>query len=161
MQTLFLRSDHSYLTDNTWWGTCTEPKNIVQFNIGLFATLLATAGLEVILCAIQMINGLFGCLCGTCAEKGVRWSWAGDRYENTFSYACCEDTLIQTLLRILTSHLFFFFPCSHCDFPSFDWRPLLEDWEQCSRLRLHKNIHLLLALLTDFFVLFMRVSFCL
>lgn len=106
-----LRSDNNYLTDDTWWGSCTEPKNIVQFNIGLFATLLATSSLEVILCAIQMINGLFGCLCGTCTDKGVRWSWARDRNENTFSCVCCADTLIQTLLRcrILTSHLFFVF----------------------------------------------------
>ncbi|KAJ4930347.1 hypothetical protein JOQ06_019351 [Pogonophryne albipinna] len=64
--------DQSYLTDSTWWGTCTEPKDIVQFNIGLFATLLATSGLQLILCAIQMINGLFGCLCGTCGDKGVK-----------------------------------------------------------------------------------------
>ncbi|KAF3840714.1 hypothetical protein F7725_006576 [Dissostichus mawsoni] len=48
------------------------PKNIVQFNIGLFATLLATSGLQLILCAIQMINGLFGCLCGTCGDKGAK-----------------------------------------------------------------------------------------
>lgn len=50
---------------------CTEPENIVQFHIGLFATLVATSCLQVILCAIQMINGLFGCLCGTCINKGV------------------------------------------------------------------------------------------
>lgn len=72
----FLHSDSNYLTDDTWWLVCLEPKNIVQFNIGLFATLLATSSLQVILCAIQMINGLFGCLCGTCTEKGVSWSGA-------------------------------------------------------------------------------------
>lgn len=66
----FKDGDRSYLNDDTWWGVCTEPKNIVQFNIGLFATLLATSSLQLILCAIQMINGLFGCLCGTCREKG-------------------------------------------------------------------------------------------
>lgn len=68
---LSCRRDSNYLTDSTWWGTCTEPKNVVQFNIGLFGTLLATSCLQLILCAIQMINGLFGCLCGTCVEKGV------------------------------------------------------------------------------------------
>lgn len=72
MKLLFLHSDNNYLTDNKWWSMCTEPKNIVPFNIGLFATLLATSSLQVILCAIQMINGLFGCLCGTCGNKGVR-----------------------------------------------------------------------------------------
>lgn len=69
-KTPFKNSEHSYLTNNSWWGECTEPKNIVQFNIGLFATLLATSGLQLILCAVQMINGLFGCLCGTCSNKG-------------------------------------------------------------------------------------------
>ncbi|XP_068600847.1 transmembrane 4 L6 family member 1 isoform X1 [Brachionichthys hirsutus] len=68
--TPFKDGDHEYLTDDTWWGMCTEPKNIVQFNIGLFATLLATSSLQVILCAVQMINGLVGCLCGTCQSKG-------------------------------------------------------------------------------------------
>nr|XP_019941136.1 PREDICTED: transmembrane 4 L6 family member 1-like isoform X2 [Paralichthys olivaceus] len=68
--TPFKNSDPSYLTDSTWWDSCTEPKNIVQFNIGLFSTLLATSALQLILCAIQMINGLFGCLCGTCTNKG-------------------------------------------------------------------------------------------
>uniref|UniRef100_A0A3B3ZFQ6 Uncharacterized protein n=1 Tax=Periophthalmus magnuspinnatus TaxID=409849 RepID=A0A3B3ZFQ6_9GOBI len=60
--TPFKDRDSSYLSDKTWWGTCTEPKDIVQFHIGLFSTLLATSGLQIILCAIQMINGLFGCL---------------------------------------------------------------------------------------------------
>lgn len=60
----------SYLTDSSKWWMCPEPENIVQFNIGLFSTLLVTSGLQLILCAIQMINGLFGCLCGTCNKKG-------------------------------------------------------------------------------------------
>ncbi|XP_034463455.1 transmembrane 4 L6 family member 1 isoform X2 [Hippoglossus hippoglossus] len=68
--TPFKNSDPSYLTDHTWWGTCTAPNNIVEFNIGLFATLLATSALQLILCAAQMINGLLGCLCGTCIDKG-------------------------------------------------------------------------------------------
>lgn len=70
-----LHSNPSYLTDKTWWGKCTEPKNVVQFNVGLFATLLATSCLQLVFCAIQMINGLFGCLCGTCIDKGVRRVW--------------------------------------------------------------------------------------
>ncbi|KAG7223238.1 hypothetical protein INR49_015594 [Caranx melampygus] len=69
-QTPFKNSDRSYLNDDKWWSVCTEPKDIVPFHIGLFATLLATSALQLILCAIQMINGLFGCLCGTCTDKG-------------------------------------------------------------------------------------------
>lgn len=53
---------------------CEAPDNIVQYHLGMFATLLALGCLEVILCAIQMVNGLMGCLCGTCNEKGVCWS---------------------------------------------------------------------------------------
>uniref|UniRef100_A0A3Q3JZN5 Uncharacterized protein n=1 Tax=Monopterus albus TaxID=43700 RepID=A0A3Q3JZN5_MONAL len=71
--TPFKDRDANYLNDNTWWGVCTEPKKIVQFNIGLFATLLATSCLELILCATQMINGLVGCLCGTFSKDGVRY----------------------------------------------------------------------------------------
>uniref|UniRef100_A0A3Q3BKH3 Transmembrane 4 L six family member 21a n=1 Tax=Haplochromis burtoni TaxID=8153 RepID=A0A3Q3BKH3_HAPBU len=64
-----LTGDSHYLMDKTLWSLCTEPKNIVEFNLGLFGTLLATSCLQVILCAIQMINGLFGCLCGTCNKE--------------------------------------------------------------------------------------------
>ncbi|XP_063343597.1 transmembrane 4 L6 family member 4 [Pelmatolapia mariae] len=64
-----LTGDSNYLTDKTLWSWCTEPKNIVEFNLGLFSTLLVTSCLQVILCAIQMINGLFGCLCGTCNKE--------------------------------------------------------------------------------------------
>lgn len=67
--------DESYLKDRSTWTTCTEPKNVVEFNVGLFSTLLVTSAVQLILCAMQMINGLFGCLCGTCKEKGVRDSW--------------------------------------------------------------------------------------
>ncbi|XP_068456236.1 transmembrane 4 L6 family member 1-like [Clinocottus analis] len=62
--TPFKNSNPSYLTNQKSWRVCTEPKNVVQFNIGLFFTLMATSGLQVLLCAVQMINGLFGCLCG-------------------------------------------------------------------------------------------------
>ncbi|XP_040007005.1 transmembrane 4 L6 family member 4-like [Xiphias gladius] len=67
--TPFKNSNWTYLTDFKSWKKCTEPKNVVQFNIRLFITLMATSCLQLILCAIQMINGLFGCLCGTCSDK--------------------------------------------------------------------------------------------
>ncbi|KTG04936.1 hypothetical protein cypCar_00002456 [Cyprinus carpio] len=68
--TPFKDQNESYLKDRGTWGTCTEPENVVEFNVGLFSTLLVTSALQLILCATQMINGLFGCLCGTCKEKG-------------------------------------------------------------------------------------------
>ncbi|KAM6907806.1 transmembrane 4 L6 family member 4-like [Xenentodon cancila] len=68
--TPFKDRDESYLTDGSMWTDCSEPKDIVPFHIGLFSTLLVTSCLQLILCATQMINGLFGCLCGTCTKKG-------------------------------------------------------------------------------------------
>uniref|UniRef100_UPI0037E96115 transmembrane 4 L6 family member 4-like n=1 Tax=Semicossyphus pulcher TaxID=241346 RepID=UPI0037E96115 len=67
--TPFKHSNWSYLTDSKSWSDCTEPVNVVQFNIGLFGTLMATSCLQVLLCAIQILNGLFGCLCGTCINQ--------------------------------------------------------------------------------------------
>ncbi|XP_028331094.1 transmembrane 4 L6 family member 1 isoform X2 [Gouania willdenowi] len=67
--TPFANSSGSYLSDKDMWKWCLIPKNVVEFNLGLFATLLVAAGLELILCLIQMINGLFGCICGTCGSK--------------------------------------------------------------------------------------------
>ncbi|XP_063058568.1 transmembrane 4 L6 family member 5 [Engraulis encrasicolus] len=64
--TPFKDREESYLNNKDSWFICTSPENIVEFNIALFSTLVAVSAVEVILCAIQMINGLFGCLCGTC-----------------------------------------------------------------------------------------------
>uniref|UniRef100_A0A3Q2YNY1 Transmembrane 4 L six family member 21b n=1 Tax=Hippocampus comes TaxID=109280 RepID=A0A3Q2YNY1_HIPCM len=58
-----------YLTEKHMWNWCILPKDVVEFNVGLFSTLLVAACLELILCLIQMINGLFGCICGTCSGK--------------------------------------------------------------------------------------------
>ncbi|XP_022618441.1 transmembrane 4 L6 family member 4-like [Seriola dumerili] len=69
--TPFKNSTFTYLTGNKYWQECTEPKNVVQFNMGLFITLIAASCLQGLLCAIQMINGLFGCLCGICNNKGA------------------------------------------------------------------------------------------
>ncbi|KAK2852100.1 hypothetical protein Q5P01_008376 [Channa striata] len=65
----FANSSGSYLTEKDIWNWCKEPKNVVQFNMGLFSTLLVAACVELVLCTIQMVNGLFGCICGTCAGK--------------------------------------------------------------------------------------------
>ncbi|KAK2900302.1 transmembrane 4 L6 family member 5 [Channa argus] len=64
----FANSSGSYLDDKEMWKWCEEPVNVVQFNLGLFSTLLVAACVELVLCAIQMVNGLFGCICGTCAK---------------------------------------------------------------------------------------------
>lgn len=65
----FQNSNFTYMNDYKSWADCEEPKNVVQFNIGLFFTLLLASCVQGLLCAIQMLNGLFGCLCGTCFSK--------------------------------------------------------------------------------------------
>lgn len=67
--TPFANSSGSYLTDKAMWDWCKIPENVVEFNVGLFSTLLVAASLEMVLCLIQMVNGLFGCLCGTCGKE--------------------------------------------------------------------------------------------
>ncbi|XP_030017975.1 transmembrane 4 L6 family member 5 [Sphaeramia orbicularis] len=67
--TPFFNSTGSYLGDKDMWKWCKIPENVVGFNVGLFSTLLVASCLELVLCAIQMVNGLFGCLCGTCGGK--------------------------------------------------------------------------------------------
>ncbi|KAF5891877.1 transmembrane 4 L6 family member 5-like, partial [Clarias magur] len=58
------------LSNLNLWRACTEPGGVVEFNVGLFSTLLACSALQLILCASQMINGLIGCICGVCIDKG-------------------------------------------------------------------------------------------
>ncbi|KAF3836688.1 hypothetical protein F7725_004152, partial [Dissostichus mawsoni] len=67
--TPFASSNGSYLGDKAMWAWCRVPANVVEFNVGLFSTLLVAACIELALCLIQMVNGLFGCLCGTCGGK--------------------------------------------------------------------------------------------
>ncbi|XP_010775498.1 transmembrane 4 L6 family member 4-like [Notothenia coriiceps] len=67
--TPFKHRNTSYLAESFLWGKCVEPKNVVQFNIGLFLALMATSCLQALLCAAQIINGLAGCLFGACNEN--------------------------------------------------------------------------------------------
>ncbi|XP_077445073.1 transmembrane 4 L6 family member 1 [Stigmatopora argus] len=67
--TPFANSNGSYLADKSMWEWCQVPKGVVEFNLGLFSTLLVAASIQLVLCLIQMVNGLFGCLCGTCSGK--------------------------------------------------------------------------------------------
>ncbi|XP_063302117.1 transmembrane 4 L6 family member 5 [Pelobates fuscus] len=60
----------SYLSNQTSWNDCKEPKNIALWNITLFSILLGLGCLEFLLCAIQIVNALFGVICGDCRKKG-------------------------------------------------------------------------------------------
>ncbi|CAH2225490.1 transmembrane 4 L6 family member 1-like [Pelobates cultripes] len=61
--------EESYLFQQNTWDICREPENIVLWNIVLFSILLGLGAIEALLCAIQVINGLVGFLCGTCLRK--------------------------------------------------------------------------------------------
>ncbi|XP_069804563.1 transmembrane 4 L6 family member 4-like [Dendropsophus ebraccatus] len=62
-------NSENYLFNKTMWQVCELPKDVVEFNIILFSMVLASCGISLVLCVIQMLNGLFGCLCGTCGGK--------------------------------------------------------------------------------------------
>ncbi|KAK5624154.1 hypothetical protein CRENBAI_002460 [Crenichthys baileyi] len=68
-ETPFKESNLTYVTKSDTWAHCLEPQNVVQFNMGLFITLLVASILQGLLCASQIINGLVGCICGTCSNK--------------------------------------------------------------------------------------------
>lgn len=81
---LIVCSPESYLGNSDIWDICEEPENIVVFNIGLFSALLVAACLELLLCGFQVLNGLFGCICGTCNHKEV----------------CTLDTKVTSFLKV-------------------------------------------------------------
>ncbi|XP_077326691.1 transmembrane 4 L6 family member 4-like [Lithobates pipiens] len=62
-------SDDNYLFNTNIWSTCVYPEGVVAFNVALFSLVLFASGISLILCTIQVLNGLFGCLCGTCGDK--------------------------------------------------------------------------------------------
>lgn len=80
-------SKGSYLTNQTMWTECEQPENIVMWNVVLFSMLLSMGVLQLVVCAIQVINGCMGCICGDCREsKDVRTSqsWNLNRAEIYF-----------------------------------------------------------------------------
>ncbi|KAM6122123.1 transmembrane 4 L6 family member 4 [Pterocles gutturalis] len=58
--------DGNYLTNHTSWSVCKSPENVVTWNLTLFSLLLIMSGVQVLLCAIQVVNGLIGTICGDC-----------------------------------------------------------------------------------------------
>lgn len=59
----------SYLGDKTTWSKCVFPENVVLWHIVLFSILLGLSLIQMVLCAIQVVNGCVGCLCGDCRKK--------------------------------------------------------------------------------------------
>ncbi|XP_026557382.1 transmembrane 4 L6 family member 4 [Pseudonaja textilis] len=65
-QWIYPFNNGNYLEDHSLWKICQFPKSIVPWNLTLFSLLLLMSGIQLILCAIQAINGLFGAICGDC-----------------------------------------------------------------------------------------------
>ncbi|XP_053219133.1 transmembrane 4 L6 family member 5-like isoform X2 [Podarcis raffonei] len=62
-------SEKNYLFDTSLWDVCRDPPGVTRFNVILFSIILASGLVEFCLCALQILNGLFGCVCGTCNEE--------------------------------------------------------------------------------------------
>lgn len=59
-----------YLGNKELWKKCLGPEDIIPWNLALFSILLIIAGIQMVLCAIQVVNGLLGTLCGDCGCCG-------------------------------------------------------------------------------------------
>ncbi|XP_078420383.1 transmembrane 4 L6 family member 4 [Cetorhinus maximus] len=57
-------ADGDYLGNHGMWDICATPPNIISWHVTLFSLLLVIGGVQLILCAIQAINGLIGFICG-------------------------------------------------------------------------------------------------
>ncbi|XP_053115521.1 transmembrane 4 L6 family member 5 [Hemicordylus capensis] len=71
-ETPFKNLNQSYLHDQTLWSQCVNPPQVVLWNIVLFSILLALGALEVVLCGVQVVNGLLGTMCGDCRKAADR-----------------------------------------------------------------------------------------
>ncbi|XP_038673387.1 transmembrane 4 L6 family member 4 [Scyliorhinus canicula] len=59
-----------YLGDHSMWDVCIKPPNIVTWHVTMFSLLLVTSGVQLVLCGIQVVNGLVGFICGECSCCG-------------------------------------------------------------------------------------------
>ncbi|XP_028301244.1 transmembrane 4 L6 family member 4 [Gouania willdenowi] len=59
-------SKGDYLSNNNLWSLCQSPSNVVPWHLTLFSMLLIMGLIQVLLCAVQVVNGLLGALCGDC-----------------------------------------------------------------------------------------------
>ncbi|MBN3311296.1 transmembrane 4 L6 family member 1 [Amia ocellicauda] len=65
-----LNNGGEYLLDpSTWNDKCLEPHNVVLWNVVLFSMLLGLSAIEAFICALQVINGLVGAICGPCCSS--------------------------------------------------------------------------------------------
>uniref|UniRef100_A0A8C2ZPF4 Transmembrane 4 L six family member 4 n=1 Tax=Cyclopterus lumpus TaxID=8103 RepID=A0A8C2ZPF4_CYCLU len=62
----FLNGDFSLSDKDAWSTACLEPARVVSWHLSLFSVLLVMGLIQMALCAVQVVNGLLGCLCGNC-----------------------------------------------------------------------------------------------
>ncbi|XP_035269982.1 transmembrane 4 L6 family member 18 [Anguilla anguilla] len=65
----FANQSGDYLFDRDTWSKCEEPLRVVEWNVTLFSILLGLSGLECIICAVQLVNGLVAAVCRPCCYK--------------------------------------------------------------------------------------------
>ncbi|KAG7471697.1 transmembrane 4 L6 family member 4 [Solea senegalensis] len=63
-------SNGAYLSEKDTWSQCVEPVGAVSWHLSLFSVLLVMGLIQMALCAVQVVNGLLGCLCGDCGCCG-------------------------------------------------------------------------------------------
>ncbi|KAJ8418899.1 hypothetical protein AAFF_G00003980 [Aldrovandia affinis] len=68
-QSPFINQSGDYLFHRQTWSRCAEPRNVVEWNVTLFSILLGLSGLESIICAVQVVNGLVAAVCRPCCYK--------------------------------------------------------------------------------------------
>nr|XP_040041295.1 transmembrane 4 L6 family member 4 [Gasterosteus aculeatus aculeatus] len=60
-------SNGDYLSNKSSWETvCLKPTGVVSWHVSLFSVLLVMGLVQMALCAVQVVNGLLGCLCDSC-----------------------------------------------------------------------------------------------
>ncbi|XP_071397570.1 transmembrane 4 L6 family member 4 [Centroberyx affinis] len=59
-------SEGDYLRDHSSWSVCLEPAGVVSWHLSLFSVLLVMGIIQMALCAVQVVNGLLGAICGDC-----------------------------------------------------------------------------------------------
>ncbi|XP_075720100.1 transmembrane 4 L6 family member 18 isoform X2 [Rhinoderma darwinii] len=61
----FANTSGGYLVKSSSWSQCLEPSKVVEWNIILFAILIALSALQVLICLCKAIYDVIGVLCGT------------------------------------------------------------------------------------------------
>uniref|UniRef100_UPI00398E351F transmembrane 4 L6 family member 4-like n=1 Tax=Pristiophorus japonicus TaxID=55135 RepID=UPI00398E351F len=64
----YIFTDGDYLANHSMWNECKDPPNIVTWHVTLFSLLLVMSGVQIVLCAFQVVNGLIGFICGDCCS---------------------------------------------------------------------------------------------